>query len=190
MRTIPKRVQNAYFQLHKSRLISKGHLDNDAIKHFENILNSAMPQNEYENNIYYFVKDMYYNDPSKFLSFINKSNLQSLILYTNNKNIITHFNLQYKIYISWNTKDRKYNVELYNSPKNKTTISRNNSTDNLEKFTQELANKFSSIDSRSSFNSMSSRASFNSVSSYNSSTEFDGSTIDSNKCYLNLIKQL
>lgn len=113
MRTLPKRLQNAYFQLHKSRLIAKGHLDNDAISHFEKILNSSLPSNNYEQNIYYFVKDLYYDDPSKFLNYINNSNLQSLILYTNNKNIISYFNLQYKVYINWNNIDKKYIVQLY-----------------------------------------------------------------------------
>ena len=55
MRTIPKRIQNAYYQLYKSRLISKGHLDNDAILHFEKILNSSLPVNKYEHNIYYLI---------------------------------------------------------------------------------------------------------------------------------------
>jgi hypothetical protein len=128
MRTIPKRIQNAYFQLHKSRLLSKGHLDNDAIKHFEKILNSSLPVNDYEQNIYYFVKDLYYDDPSKFLNYINNSNLQCLILYTNNKNIITHFNLQYKVYINWNTKEKKYIIEIYKSKNSSSnTLSSENS---------------------------------------------------------------
>jgi hypothetical protein len=115
MRTIPKRIQNAYYQLYKSRLISKGHLDNDAILHFEKILNSSLPVNKYEHNIYYLIKDLYYDDNSKFLNYINNSNLQCLILYTNNKNIITHFQLQYKVYINWNAIEKKYIVELYKS---------------------------------------------------------------------------
>jgi hypothetical protein len=115
MRTIPKRIQNAYFQLHKSRLIAKNHLDNDAIKHFEHILNSALPVNDYELNIYYFIKDLYYDDPSNFLNFISNSNKQSLILYTNNKNIINHFQLQYKVYINWDSKEKKYIVDIYNN---------------------------------------------------------------------------
>ena len=113
MRTIPKRIQNAYFQLHKSRLLTKGHLDNDAIMHFEKILNSSLPTNDYEKNIYYFIKDLYYDDPGKFLNYINNSNLQCLILYTNNKHIISHFNLQHKTYINWNPKEKKYIVNLY-----------------------------------------------------------------------------
>jgi len=113
MRTIPKRVQNAYFQLKKSRLISKNQYDNDAILHFENLLNSSLPSNDYENHIYYFIKDLYYDNKLKFLNYINESNLQSLILYTNNKNIIDHFDLKYKIYINWDKNEKKYIVEKF-----------------------------------------------------------------------------
>ena len=43
MRTVPKRVQNAYFQLKKSRIIVKNEFDNEAIEHFEKLLNSSLP---------------------------------------------------------------------------------------------------------------------------------------------------
>lgn len=167
MRTIPKRIQNAYFQLHKSRLISKGHLDNDAILHFEKILNSALPVNEYEQNIYYFVKDLYYDDPSKFLNYINKSNLQSLILYTNNKNIISHFNLQYKVYINWASKDKKYIVELYkyNNISEKSLSS--NSLFSCMTFTSDNVR-----DSLISNNSMKSEDSLHSINSLSSNEVF------------------
>ena len=148
MRTIPKRIQNAYFQLHKSRLLSKSHLDNDAIQHFEKILNSSLPVNDYEQNIYYFVKDLYYDDPSKFLNYINNSNLQCLILYTNNKNIITHFNLQYKVYINWNTTEKKYIVEIYkykNSSSN--TLHSDNSLSSNSLSSNSLSSAYESDDS-------------------------------------------
>ena len=131
MRTLPKRIQNAYFQLHKSRLIAKNHLDYDAIKHFENILNSALPVNDYEQNIYYFIKDLYYDDPSHFLNFISNSNKQSLILYTNNKNIINHFQLQYKVYINWNSKEKKYIVDLYKNNSSSFQMSQNSSFNSI-----------------------------------------------------------
>ncbi len=114
MRTIPKRLQNSYFQLFNSRLISKKHYDNEAIKHFESLLNSSLPTTDYENAIYYFIKEIYYDDRKKFLSFIHNSNLQPFILYTNNKNIINHFELEYKIYINWDKIKKKYKVERYN----------------------------------------------------------------------------
>lgn len=133
MRTIPKRIENAYFQLKKSRLFAKNHYDNDAISHFEKLLNSSLPVTDYENHIYYFVKDLYYDDKTKFLNFIENSNLQSLILYTNNKNIINHFELQYKIYINWDKNEKKYIVEKYNKKINKelNSSSRSNSSNSI-----------------------------------------------------------
>jgi hypothetical protein len=118
MRTIPKRIQNAYFQLKKSRLITKEEYDDEAIMHFEKILNSSLPISEYENNIYYLIKDMYYNDKNKFITYINNSNLECLILYTDNKRIINHFNLLYKLYINWNKEEKKYIVEKYDKLNN------------------------------------------------------------------------
>ena len=134
MRTIPKRIENAYFQLKKSRLIAKKHYDNDAVNHFEKLLNSSLPITDYENHIYYFVKDLYYDDKNKFLNFIENSNLQSLILYTNNKNIINHFELQYKIYINWDKNEKKYIVEKYNKKINKelNNSSRSNSCNSIK----------------------------------------------------------
>lgn len=122
MRTIPKRIQNAYFQLKKSRLITKEEYDDEAIMHFEKILNSSLPVSEYENNIYYLIKDMYYNDKNKFITYINNSNLECLILYTDNKRIISHFNLLYKLYINWNKEEKKYIVEKYDKLNNSKKI--------------------------------------------------------------------
>ena len=41
------------------------------------------------------------------------TNLDSLILYTDNKRIINHFKLIYKLYINWNKDEKKYIVEKY-----------------------------------------------------------------------------
>lgn len=170
MRTVPKRIQNAYFQLHKSRLIMKGHLDSDAVLHFETILNSALPVNDYEHHIYYFIKDLYYDDPSKFLNFISNSNLQPLILYTNNKNIINHFNLQYKLYINWDAQNKKYIVQLY---KNKLHSINSNSSNSL--YCDSINILHSNNNSSNSLHSI--QSSVNSISDSNSS-------FDSNKSYI------
>ena len=122
MRTIPKRIQNSYFQLKKSRLIVKEEYDDEAIIHFEKLLNSSLPVSEYENNIYYLIKDMYYNDKNKFINYIKNSNLECLILYTDNKKIINHFNLLYKLYINWNKEEKKYIVEKYDKLNNTNKI--------------------------------------------------------------------
>ena len=118
MRTVPKRLQNAYFQLKKSRIVLKNEFDNEAIIHFEKILNSSLPVSDYENNIYYLIKDMYYNDKNKFMNYINNSNLECFILYTDNKRIINHFKLMYKLYINWDKDLKKYIIEKYDKLNN------------------------------------------------------------------------
>jgi hypothetical protein len=118
MRTVPKRLQNAYFQLKKSRIVLKNEFDDESISHFENILNSSLPVTEYENNIFYLIKDIYYNDKNKFINYINNSNLECFILYTDNKKIINHFKLIYKLYINWDKELKKYIVEKYDSLNN------------------------------------------------------------------------
>jgi hypothetical protein len=122
MRTIPKRLQNAFFQLKKSRLILKNEFDDEAIIHFEKILNSSLPVTEYEHNIYYFIKDMYYSDKYKFMNYISNSNLECFILYSDNKKIINHFKLMYKLYINWDKDLKKYIVEKYDKLNNNKTI--------------------------------------------------------------------
>jgi hypothetical protein len=132
MRTLPKRLQNAYFQLRKSRVIKKQEYDNDAIEHFEKLLNSCLPISDYESHLYYFIKDMYYDNKVKFIEYINESNLQPLILYTDNKNIIKHFNLQYKLYINWDKTENKYIVKLYDFTAAQDIVSTTSSTsDNI-----------------------------------------------------------
>lgn len=113
MRTLPKRVQQSYSQLLKCRLISKKEYDDEAIQYFGKILNSAMPIREYDNIIYYFIKDLFHEDKEKFINYISGNNLQPLILYTDNINIIKHFNLQYKIYINWDSEKNIYIVAKY-----------------------------------------------------------------------------
>lgn len=147
MRTIPKRLQNSYFQLFNSRLISKNHYDSEAITHFEALLNSSLPTTDYENSIYYFIKEIYYDDRNKFLNFIQNSNLQPFILYTDNKNIINHFNLQYKIYITWDKKNKKYKVEKYSNKFKKLDIQILSSSSSNNSFISSSSDFNSSSDS-------------------------------------------
>lgn len=159
MRTIPKRLLNAYTQLQKSRLVSKKHFDNDALLHFEKLLNSSLPTTEYENHIYYFIKDLYHNNINYFNMFVHNSNIQCFILYTNNKNIIEHFNLKYKIYINWNKNDKKYIVEKFKSKNYDNSI---NSISTLS-YTYSSNSSNSESSNSGSFNSWSSNS-----GSYNS----------------------
>ena len=113
MRTIPVPLQKAYYALKKSRLISKSEIDDDSISFFEHVLNKALPEHEYDYNIYYFVKSLYYNDKSKFYNFINNTKYECLILYTDNVSIVRHFNLMHKLNVCWDKETKKYHCSKY-----------------------------------------------------------------------------
>jgi hypothetical protein len=111
MRTVPYNLQNAYYKLKKSKLVKENEIDSDSISYFESVLNSGLPKNDDEFIVYYFIKNLFYNDKLKFYNFINNSGFECLVLYTDNLYISNHFNLGSKVYISWNKDDKLYNVK-------------------------------------------------------------------------------
>ena len=113
MRTVPSNLRSNYYKLKKSRLILKNEIDVDSVSHFEIVLNKALPKTEYEWNIYYFLKNLYYSDKQKFYHFIDNSNYECLILYTDNTSILKHFDLFHKVFIKWNKEEKKYIVSEY-----------------------------------------------------------------------------
>lgn len=107
---MPFSVKNAYYKLKKSNLIKNNDLSNESLLYFETILNDSLPQKENELTLYYFLKNMFYNNKNKFYNFINNSNLECLVLYTDNITISKHFNLMDKIYIKWDPYSKSYKV--------------------------------------------------------------------------------
>ena len=80
MRTIPHNLQNAYYKLKKSKLVKENIIDSDSISYFESVLNNGMPKNENDFILFYFIKNLFYNDKSKFYNFINNSGFECLVL--------------------------------------------------------------------------------------------------------------
>ena len=88
-------------------------ITDENLKLLEKILNSCLPKNTEEKTIYYFVKELYYNNKEQFVSYIMNTNNIHLILLTDNKNMMNHFNLNEKIFIGWNNEYKKYYVSKY-----------------------------------------------------------------------------
>jgi hypothetical protein len=110
MRTIPNNLQIAYYKLKKSRLIKENEIDDDAITYFETTLNNGLPKSEQDFIIYYFIKNLFYNDKAKFYNYINNSQYECLLLYTDNLTISNHFDLVSKIYINWDKNKKVYKI--------------------------------------------------------------------------------
>lgn len=112
MRTLPHNLYSSYYKLKKSRLIKDNIVDPDSILYFQNILNSGLPKIESEFVLYYFIKNLFYSDKSKFYNFINNSTFECLVLYTDNLYISNHFNLGSKVYINWNKDTKLYEINI------------------------------------------------------------------------------
>ena len=112
MRTLPHNLQSAYYKLKKSKLVKDNIVNDESISYFELILNSSLPKKENDYVIYYFIKNMFYNDKHKFYNFINNSEYECLVLYTDNVSISSHFNLANKIYIHWNAESKTYKLSI------------------------------------------------------------------------------
>jgi len=110
MRTIPHNLQNAYYNLKKSKLVKDKIVDDNSLNYFESTLNSALPQNENDFILYYFIKNLFYNNKHKFYSFVAYSDYDSLLLYTDNLHIVKRFNVADLIYINWDKDTKLYKV--------------------------------------------------------------------------------
>ena len=115
MRTFPNNLRNSYYSLKKSRLYTKGEIDDDALSFFEYMVNKSLPTNELDNNKYYFIKSLFYSDKQKFYNFIDNSPRECLILYTDNVSILRHFNLLKKVNLKWDPEKKKYLCSKFNT---------------------------------------------------------------------------
>lgn len=110
MRTIPHNLQNAYFNLKKSKLVKDKIVNDDTILYFESTLNSGLPKNENDFSLYYFIKNLFYNNKQKFYYFVAYSDYDSLLLYTDNLHIVKRFNIADLVYINWDKDNKLYKV--------------------------------------------------------------------------------
>ena len=110
MRTIPHNLQNAYYNLKKSKLVRERIVNDDTLNYFESTLNSSLPKTDNEFILYYFIKNLFYNNKQKFYNFITYTDYDSLILYTDNLHIVKRFNIADLIYIQWDKDNKLYKV--------------------------------------------------------------------------------
>lgn len=117
MRSLPNFLINSYHQLVRSNLVLKKDVSIENIKYFEMLLNRSIPSKEDKEirAVYYFNKEKYHSNKNGFIKDISIISPMyiSLILWTDNKQILKHFDLIGDIYLRWDKLLEKYIVEVY-----------------------------------------------------------------------------
>lgn len=117
MRSLPNYLINSYHQLTRSNLVLKKDVSIENIKYFETLLNRSIPPiaDKEIRAVYYFNKEKYHSNKNGFIKDISIINPMyiSLILWTDNKQILKHFDLIGDIYLQWDKNTEKYIVEVY-----------------------------------------------------------------------------
>jgi len=103
-----ERLRRVYGKLCKSHLVQYRNTDIHSINHFEDLLNESLPANNTETEVKITMRKLYYADRLAYLNLIKKE--PYFILITDVKDIVTHFDLSYTIFIKYN---HTYKVTLF-----------------------------------------------------------------------------
>ena len=119
------RLQRAYRQLRKSRLVKKTdprQTDEEALQHFVSVLNSALPRagNPAEQAVDEVVKMQYFDNPHGFIRSLHRKKsgknprkeVRCLILLTIGLEIVREFELEKVVHLHWNNEAREYNISV------------------------------------------------------------------------------
>lgn len=119
------RLQRAYRQLRKSRLVKKTdprQTDEEALQHFLSVLNSALPRagNPAEQAVDEVIKMQYFDNPHGFIRSLHRKKsgknprkeVRCLILLTIGLEIVREFELEKVVHLHWNNEAREYNISV------------------------------------------------------------------------------
>ena len=112
MKYIPNNLSSAFRKIQKSPILH-GEVTDIEVKRFEDLLNKALPSSQDNYDLFLFIKEMFHNNKNKFLKFIENSDYNCFILWTENKTIMNRLNLRKKVYIKWDQENKQYIVERY-----------------------------------------------------------------------------
>lgn len=107
----PQQVYDAYKSIRDSDLILNKTIDEKNIADFQTSLNASQPTNETEAQTRSLIQYLYRKNPTNFCRFLVRSRLSHLILWTEAKCIVRHFNLRGIVYVKWN--DSEYECSAH-----------------------------------------------------------------------------
>jgi hypothetical protein len=104
--SFPSYIYNSYKNITHSSLYTSNDLTEETIKEFQDFLNGAQPT---ENDLTMFnTFRLLYRSTKDFDRFLIKNRLKHLILWTEAKSIVRHFNLYGLVYVKWNVENHQY----------------------------------------------------------------------------------
>ena len=107
----PKKVYDCYKAILACDLITKKALDTKYVAEFQNFLNESQPSNDEEHTTRSLIQFLYRKNPNNFIKFLIRSHLNHLILWTEAKCIVRHFDLQGVLYVKWN--EHQYDCNIH-----------------------------------------------------------------------------
>lgn len=98
---LPKRLKDNYYTI---RSIHKNEITDELIDEIERLINDSLPdlQDDKELVLKTMNQYLYRKNPNEYYRFLMKSKLFHLVLWTEAKSIVKHFNFNNKIHIKWN----------------------------------------------------------------------------------------
>ncbi len=118
--TPPQQVYDRYMDIRNSDLIVNKTLTDDTIASFQETLNNAQPQSDEEAMSRSLIQYLYRKNPVNFCRFLERSRLNHLILWTEAKCIVSHFNLRGVVYVKWD--EDHYECSLHRNMNNNTFV--------------------------------------------------------------------
>ena len=118
--SIYPRLYQTYKKILACRLLTTGECDAANLSEFETLLNEAQPQTEVEKHYYDFHRGIFYSNPVEWIKYVGKKTNRAvaLILWTESKHIVRHFNIRGHAHVSWNAETQRYVVapHISNAP--------------------------------------------------------------------------
>ena len=110
--SIYPRLYQTYKKILACRLLTTGECGAANLSEFETLLNEAQPQTEVEKHYYDFHRGIFYSNPVEWIKYVGKKTNRAvaLILWTESKHIVRHFNIRGHAHVSWNAETQRYVV--------------------------------------------------------------------------------
>jgi hypothetical protein len=125
---VPKNVMHQYNKIINTDIITQKCFSNESVAELQSLLNNSQPFSERdlaikETILFLYRKNDSFSHPREnpFYVFLMRSGLQHLILWTDTKCILNHFNLGSNIRIKWDNNTRLYDIKHIVHPRYNTS---------------------------------------------------------------------